>query len=308
MPHATTRPRPEVKQNGGMPIIGVDLGDTHSHVCILDPVSGDVLKQTRLRTRLEDVERYFARQQAMRIALEVGTHSTWFSRTLEDLGHDVTVAHTARVRLIHGGRRKNDQLDAEKLARLLRYDRRLLAPIKHRTQEAQRDLAVLRSRRALVRSRTLLVNHTRGVAKSFGLRNPKCETRIFARHARDVIPPEVLPALESTVDAIGSLTTHIGILEARVRQLCRNAYPETAVLTQVYGVAEITASTFVLTLEDQALRTESRCRAVPRSRPRSEAVRWDRPEPGHHQERGPRLAYPPDRVCPAHPRETRHRQ
>jgi len=258
MPHATTRPRPEVKRNGSMPIVGVDLGDTHSHVCILDPASGDVLEQTRLRTRLVDVERYFARQQCMRIALEVGTHSTWFSRTLEDLGHNVTVAHTARVRLIHGGRRKNDQLDAEKLARLLRYDRRLLVPIKHRSEEAQRDLAVLRSRRAVVRSRTLLVNHVRGVAKSFGFRIPKCETRIFAGHARDVIPPEVLPALEPTVDAIENLTTQVAILDTRVRQLCRNTYPETALLTQVHGVAEITALTYILTLEDPTRFARSR--------------------------------------------------
>jgi len=194
----------------------------------------------------------------MRIALEVGTHSTWFSRTLEDLGHDVTVAHTARVRLIHGGRRKNDQLDAEKLARLLRYDRRLLVPIKHRSEEAQRDLAVLRSRRAVVRSRTLLVNHVRGVAKSFGFRIPKCETRIFAGHARDVIPPEVLPALEPTVDAIENLTTQVAILDTRVRQLCRNTYPETALLTQVHGVAEITALTYILTLEDPTRFARSR--------------------------------------------------
>jgi len=247
-----------VKEHAIMPIAGVDLGDVHSHVCILDPVTGDVLEQARLRTRLEDVERYFARQQSMRIALEVGMHSTWFSRTLSQLGHDVTVAHTARVRLIHGGRRKNDQLDAEKLARLLRYDRRLLAPIQHRSQDTQRDLAVLRSRSVLIRARTMLINHVRGVVKSHGLRIAKCDTRTFARHTREMMPTELLPALEPTIDTIDNLATQIQRLDARVHHLCRDTYPETVVLTQVHGVAEITALTFILTLEDPRRFAKSR--------------------------------------------------
>jgi hypothetical protein len=55
--------------------------------------------------------------------------------------------------------RKSDRIDAVTLARLGRIDPQLLAPIRHRGETAQADLGQLRARDALVRTRTLLINH-----------------------------------------------------------------------------------------------------------------------------------------------------
>ncbi|MDZ7800516.1 MAG: IS110 family transposase [Trueperaceae bacterium] len=231
-------------------IAGVDIGDDTSSVCILDAASGDVLEETRVRTRVADVERYFARLDPLRVAIETGTHSSWIARAISDAGQDVTIANAAHVRLIHGSKRKNDRLDAEKLGRLLRYDRALLAPITHRGRAAQLDLSVLRARDALVRARTLLINHVRGVVKSYGQRIPKCETSAFSKHAASHVPPDLLPALQPQIEAIAHLTEQIRSADRRVAELCRTTHPETAVLTQVHGVAETTALTYVLTLED----------------------------------------------------------
>ena len=44
------------------------------------------------------------------------------SRLLKRLGHDVIVANARHVRMIYGGDRKSDRLDAEALARLARLD------------------------------------------------------------------------------------------------------------------------------------------------------------------------------------------
>ena len=65
----------------------------------------------------------------MCIAIETGTHSPWVSRLLESFGHEVLVANARKVRLVYGGDRKSDKLDAQKLARLARFDPRLLSPI-----------------------------------------------------------------------------------------------------------------------------------------------------------------------------------
>src|SRR5215213_8247737 len=89
-------------------------------------------------------------------------HSPWISRMLQECGHDVLVANARKVRLIYGEGRKNDKIDAEKLARLARLDPKLLAPVKHRGEASQAHLALLRSRDALVSARTKLVNHIRG--------------------------------------------------------------------------------------------------------------------------------------------------
>ncbi len=110
-----------------------------------------------------------------RMALEVGTHSPWVSRYLADLGHEI-VANARRVRLITDSSRKDDRLDAKTLARLARIDPELLSPIRHRSEQAQADLIVIRARAALVEARTMLINSTRGLTKSYGERLRSCGT------------------------------------------------------------------------------------------------------------------------------------
>src|SRR6266849_10732584 len=86
--------------------------------------------------------------------LEVGTHSRWVSQMLSEFGHEVIVANARELRAITGSDRKSDRVDAEELARYARVDRRILRPIKHRGEEAQVDLVVLRARAVLVKTRT----------------------------------------------------------------------------------------------------------------------------------------------------------
>ena len=99
-----------------------------------------------------------------RIALETGMHSPWMSRLLSELGHEVIVAHARNVRLIGESRRKMIGWMREHLARLARIDPQLLAPVKHRSAQAQADLMVIRARAGLVRwkaiSRLASVNLT----------------------------------------------------------------------------------------------------------------------------------------------------
>ena len=95
----------------------------------------------------------------MRIAIEAGTHSPWASRVLEECAHEVLVANARKLRLIYANKRKTDEVDAENLARLARVDPKLLYPLKHRSEDSQANLAIVRARQALVGARTQLVNH-----------------------------------------------------------------------------------------------------------------------------------------------------
>jgi transposase len=79
-------------------------------------------------------------------------------------------------------KQKTDQIDAENLARLARLDPKLLYPLKHRGEECQAHMAIIRSRDALVSSRTQLVNHVRGGGQIFRrkvaqVRRPEASTR-----------------------------------------------------------------------------------------------------------------------------------
>ena len=230
---------------------GLDLGDKYSYLCVLDTDSGELLEDGRLRTTPEDLRRRFDFEKKLRIAIEVGTHSPWVSRLLEACGHEVVVANPRKTRLIYGDKRKTDELDAQKLARLARADPELLYPIEHRGEDSQAHLALIHSRDALVRSRTQLINHVRGTVKSFGARLPKCSAESFHKKVADALPSELAEALGGVVETITSLTERIRDYERRIERVCKESYPqETGLLRQVPGVGAITSLTFVLTLED----------------------------------------------------------
>jgi transposase len=125
-----------------------------------------------------------------------------------------------------------------------------LSPIHHRDVEAQAALAVVRSREALVRARTLLVNQVRGTVKSTGERLPASDADTFHQKAAAHLPSDLSHALGPVLEAIEDLTTRIRELEREVERLSNERYPETALLRQVPGVGPITALTFVATIGD----------------------------------------------------------
>jgi transposase len=229
---------------------GLDLGDNYTYLCLIDTESGEVIEEGRLRTTPEAFRRRFESERPIRIAIEAGTHSPWASRLLEQCGHEVLVAYARKVRLIYAGNNKTDKLDAENLARLARLDPKLLSPLKHRGEDSQAHLALIRSRQALVSARTQLVNHVRGAVKSFGACLPKCAARSFHNKVVEHIPAALWPALGPILETIGSLTERIRDYDRRLETICKEHYPETDLLRQVEGVGAITALTFVLTLED----------------------------------------------------------
>jgi transposase len=175
----------------------LDLGDRYSYLCLIDTQSGEVVEEGRLRTTPEALRRRFASEPSLRIAVETGTHSPWVSWLLEECGHTRSWWPTlANCGSLYANKRNTDEVDAENLARLARLDPKLLYPVRHRGEGSQAHMAIIRSRQALIGSRTQLVNHVRGAVKSFGARLPKCPARTFHKNVAKHIPEALLPALE----------------------------------------------------------------------------------------------------------------
>jgi transposase len=229
--------------------VGIDLGDKTSMVHVRNE-AGEFVEETRLPTTPAALEREFDRQPPMRIAIEVGSHSRWVSRLLSSYGHEVVVADARKLRLIYENPRKSDRVDAAYLAKLVRLDMSLLSPVTHRGEEAQQHLAILRARDSLVQTRTQLVNHARGMVKSFGARLPSCSTDSFAKKARPALPEGLRPALGPVLESIQELTYRIRAYEQEIERLCEQVYPETGNMRQIRGVGALTALAYVLTLED----------------------------------------------------------
>lgn len=237
--------------------VGLDLGDKFSHMTIVD-AEGELIEESRLPTNEPSFRRKFSTLQPCRVAMEVGTHSRWASHLFKDLGHDVLVANARKLRAIYHNPRKGDRADAETLARLARLDPELLAPIHHRSPQAHADLAVLRSRDALVRCRTALINHTRDLVKASGSRLPSCSADSFAHKVAADVPDPLRPALAPILETIASLTRQIQSYDQTNEELCRQRYPETQLLRAVSGVGPITSLAFILTLESPARFQHSR--------------------------------------------------
>lgn len=230
-------------------VVGMDLGDKYSVLCELD-ASGEIVEESRIRTIPAGVAARFGHAAKCRVVLEAGTHSPWLSRQIESYGHEVIVANPRRVALIYREHTKTDEIDAEVLARLGRVDPALLSPIRHRGAETLADRALLRSRTALVRSRSRLIQVVRGIVKSHGLRLPRSGANSFAGKVREHVPVELAPALLPLVETIDQLTRQLRAYDREIERVAEARYPETELLRQVLGVGAVTALAFVLTIEN----------------------------------------------------------
>jgi len=237
--------------------VGMDMGDKNHSICVLD-VEGEVLTRRTVTNTAKAIRKYFGKLEPCRVALEAGTHSGWVSRILEELGHEVLVGNPRKLRVIWDSDEKDDDRDAEMLARIARFDPHLLYPIHHRGQEAHSDLAVIKARDMLVKTRSILVAHARGAVKTMGERISKCSAETFHLRLLEEIPAELRPALEPVMKSIEDLTVRIRHYDKLLEKLCSEKYPETEGLRAISGVGPISALAFVLTIEESSRFEKSR--------------------------------------------------
>jgi len=231
-----------------MEYCGIDLHAEYSQICILDE-DGEVMETSRVRTSRKALERFFGRDR-MRLVMEAGGSSPWVSRLLDSLGHEVVVCSPRRVRLIAESKLKNDRVDAEVLARLVRLDPDFLQPIQHRSEEAQVLRANLKVRSAMVEARTKWINTVRGLLRSFGYKVSGKAPHTFADRVDQMeLPPELRAVLEPLLEQLdllsGEITRRNDHLEEMVKEL-----PEVEHLREIPGVGPVVATYFVLTIDD----------------------------------------------------------
>src|SRR5215216_6884393 len=84
--------------------VGLDLGDRTSRTFEVD-AAGQCLQEATVPTTRAGITRYFVGRPRCRVVLEVGTHSPWVARALEQFGHEVVVANPSAM-YARGHRRK----------------------------------------------------------------------------------------------------------------------------------------------------------------------------------------------------------
>lgn len=228
--------------------VGCDIGDKFTELCVLDR-TGAVTEARRVRTTKPALVQAIRNYRPARVVIEAGTHSRWVEEALAAAGHEVIVANPRQIQLIWKRKKKTDRSDANLLARLARVDVGLVAPVHHRSRSAQVDLAVLRSRDALVSVRTRLINHVRGLLKQFGLRVASCSTPAFVHRAAAVVPPELQPALGPVLETLEEVTNKIARHDEEVERLFEKN-PTAQRLAEVDAIGTITSLAYTLTIDD----------------------------------------------------------
>ena len=182
------------------------------------------------------------------VVMETGTHALWMSRLVEAMGYETIVAHARDLQLIYATEKKNDAIDAERLAKLAQYDRKLLHPVRLMDEARQRDFAVMKARDTLVRQRTTIVNTVRGLLRSFGEDDAELTVRNM-KDAAKTMPPDMLDIVKPLLDQLKTIDEGIKKYDRKIERLCRK-YKPTDTLRQVKGVGPAIALAFVLVIGD----------------------------------------------------------
>jgi transposase len=178
----------------------------------------------------------------------------WLADLCRDEGIEFVLGHALYMKAIHGGKTKNDRIDAEKIAMLLRGGLLPQAYAYPSEMRATRDL--LRRRSRLVRIRAEILGHVQLTKYQYNL--PPFKRKIAYRAGRQGVADHfddavVRQNVDVDIEVIDQLEATIKRLEAdRVRQTKMHDIQTFHRLRTVPGIGQVLAMTILYEVEDIA--------------------------------------------------------
>jgi transposase len=155
-----------------MRYVGLDVHQNRSSLCILDS-NGKRVKEFEVRggwDKLLEAIKEIAKDGPFAICYEASCGYGVLYERLSKLAAVVKVAHPGRLRLIFKSKRKNDRVDARKLATLLFLDQ---VPAVHVPSVDVRSWrAMIEHRHKIMQKRVATKNQIKGLLRGQGLRPP----------------------------------------------------------------------------------------------------------------------------------------
>ena len=86
--------------------------DIHKNFCqaIVMTKDGELVKEKRIKSEKEDIEKFFSGLKNVHVALEATTNYEYFYDLLDGLGTTVNLSHPLKTRLIADARVKTDKI------------------------------------------------------------------------------------------------------------------------------------------------------------------------------------------------------
>lgn len=226
---------------------GIDLHARTMYLCLTDH-AGTILLHRSIRCTPEDfltaVEPY---REDLVVAVECIFCWYWLADLCEQHGITFVLAHALYLKAIHGAKTKNDRIDSEKLAVLLRGGVIPQSYVYPPDMRPTRDL--LRRRLYFTRKRAELFSHIRNTFHQYNLPAPggnlltkKNRTGIAARF----VDPIVSRNVEADLQLASAYDTLIRELEKTVERQARLEDPHSLFLLQtIQGVGRILGLTML---------------------------------------------------------------
>jgi len=233
---------------------GIDLHARQMYVCLMDR-QGTLLLHTNIRNN--DFEFFLKRIEPYRHDLTVCCECMfgwyWLADACQAAGLTFVLAHALYLKAIHGGKNKNDRIDSEKLAHLLRTN--LIPPAYVYPADKRPLRALLRQRLFFVWQRSALLAriqshqlaHNRTPVKQTRRNRDPWATQLLAQEAH----PLRQLALQNELALIGHYDQHITALEAQLHRLTKQTLPRQYALIQtVPGIGEHLGLTILYEIGD----------------------------------------------------------
>lgn len=233
-----------------MRYVGLDVHKSRSTVCVLDQGGRKLFTRTihgpwsKVLAEVKKVKRPFA------VCFEASTGYGYLYDRLATMARRVVVAHPGQLRLIFRSRRKNDRLDAHKLAKLLLVN--AVLPVHVPGQDVRAWRALIEHRQRLVQGRTRIKNALRALLRSQGIAAPRgLWSRRGRAWLRELALAHVLDALRRD-DLLGRLEQANRSLRRveKVLGALGRQHPGVELLRSIPGVGPRTAEAVVAYIDD----------------------------------------------------------
>jgi len=236
-----------------MNYIGLDI-HKKSISCCVRQADGTIIQESTITATRHALDEWMRQLPDPWIAgMEATLFTGWIYDHLISGGAVVKVAHPAMLQAIAVGKKKNDRVDARKIADLLRCD---YFPECHMAPRDIRDRRrVLRYRNLLVRQAVQMKNKVSGLLMEAGVpynqqkvHQKKYFAELLQKQKKDMPPsmPELLRLSRSTVEALTGMQRQLiralesdALLAARVERLA-----------SIPGVGRVVALTWALEMGD----------------------------------------------------------
>jgi len=231
---------------------GIDLHARMMYVCLLDQ-SGEILVHRNMKTDPDTFLKAIAPyRQGIVVAVECMFTWYWLADLCADEGIPFVLGHALYMKAIHGGKAKNDKIDSQKIAALLRGGMLPQASVYPAKMRATRDL--IRRRMPLAHQRAELLAHVQNTNSQYNL--PAIGKKIASKANREGVAERFADAaVQKSIEVDLALITYYDALlrdvELPIVKTAKHHDPNTLYLLHtVPGIGQILSLVLLYEIHD----------------------------------------------------------